>query len=170
MKKSLCLIAVGLLALATLSAQEKEKVQSKPNGGFDRFKTLVGTWESPSPDGSVTSSTIRLVSNGSAIEEVFQSKSEDQMVTLYSPDGDRLAMTHYCSVGNQPRMETKATAANQGDFEFSYTGGTNIASPNDAHMHHLSVHFIDKDHFDEIWTLSMGGKEQPFTFHFTRKS
>lgn len=170
MKKMLCLIAVGLFAAGILASQEKGMPPSKPNTGFDRYKTLVGTWEAPSPEGGVTSSTIRLVSGGTAIEEVFQSKSDNQMVTLYSPDGDRLAMTHYCSIGNQPRVETKAAAtANQSDFDFSYTGGTNIG-PNDTHMHHLATHFIDKDHFDEVWTLSASGKEQPFTFHFTRKS
>jgi hypothetical protein len=169
MKKALCLIATALFAVGTLAGQEKEKPQMKSNASLERFKALAGTWEAPSPDGGTTVNTVRVISNGSAVEETFQSKMDNQMITVYSSDGDKLAMTHYCSIGNQPRMETKATTASQTEFDFSFTGGTNIG-PNDAHMHHLATHFIDKDHFDEIWTLSAGGKEQPFTFHFTRKS
>jgi hypothetical protein len=169
MKKTLCLIATALFAVGAFAAQEKEKPQMKSNASLERFKALAGTWEAASPEGGTTVNTIRVISNGSAVEESFQSKEDNQMITVYSSDGDKLAMTHYCSIGNQPRMETKATTTNETEFEFSYTGGTNI-SPNDPHMHRLAVHFIDKDHFDEIWTLSAGGKEQPFTFHFTRKT
>ena len=28
-----------------------------------------------------------------------------EMITMYHPDGDGLALTHYCMLGNQPRMK-----------------------------------------------------------------
>jgi hypothetical protein len=171
MQTTKCMIAVGAIVLGLLGGGAL--AQSKPAGGFDSLKALAGTWQAPSPEkegGGVTTNTIRLVSNGSSIEETVQSKEDNQMVTLYSPDGDRISLTHYCSMGNQPRMETSATKSGQTTFDFGFIGATNLKSPADMHMHKMIFHIIDKDHFDETWTLMQDGKPQEFTFHFTRKS
>jgi hypothetical protein len=113
--------------------------------------------------------TIRLVSNGTALEETFQSSEDNQMVTLYTPDGNRVALTHYCSMGNQPRMETPALIANQSVFDFSFTGATNLANTADAHMHHMVLQIADRDHFTEAWAFTEKGKQRTETLHFTRK-
>ena len=139
-----------------------------PAPGFDRMKTLVGTWEGDGPEGALTT-TIRLVSNGTAIEEIFQNGKDDQMVTLYTPDGNRLALTHYCSAGNQPRMETSAVSAADKEYVFSYVGITNLASPDAAHMQGLVLRIADAEHFSEQWTWRDKGQDKASVFHFTRK-
>jgi len=103
------------------------------------------------------------------LEETLQNSQDNQMVTLYHPDGNRVAVTHYCSAGNQPRMETAATAAGQKKFDFSFLGVTNLASPTSGHMHHLVITIADNNHFAEEWTWHENGKDQTTSFQLTRK-
>jgi len=166
MRKIICLFALGAVAIGLLATRAGSQV--KPASGFDRLKTLVGTWQAAAPKGGTLTNTIRLVSNGSALEEIFQSFEDDQMVTLYTADGDRLALTHYCAAGNQPRMETLAIAGDPKEFDFSFTGITNLMNPNSGHMHHLVIQIADQDHFTEQWTWRENGKDRIHTIHFTR--
>jgi hypothetical protein len=159
-----CAAAIVLL-LVTLQAQ----TQTKPATGFDRLKTLLGDWQATDESGKPFTSAFRLVSNDTALEETFQSDKNDQMVTLYTPDGDRLALTHYCSIGNQPRMETPVVMATSDEFVFAFTGATNLAGPEDMHMQRLVLQIDDANHFSETWTIRGKGHDTKVTFHFARK-
>jgi hypothetical protein len=96
------------------------------------------------------------------------------MVTMYVRDGNGIALTHYCALGNQPRMKAPDATAAKLDFEF--TGANGLASSTAAHMHRVSVLVTDADHFSEEWTLqgrwgqtaAPGGEERKATFAFTR--
>jgi hypothetical protein len=167
MRKAMSILAVGAIAAGVWVARAGQ--QAKPANGFEQLKTLVGEWQAKSPKGELFTTTIRLVSNGTALEETFQNSEDNQMVTLYYPDGNRLAMTHYCSAGNQPRMETAATTEDQKEFDFSFQGITNLPSPDSGHMHHLVIKIADNNHFSEEWTWRENGKEQAHSFEFTRK-
>jgi hypothetical protein len=166
MRKAIYLLALGAIAIGWFAGRAGSQV--KPASGFDRLKTLVGTWEAAGPQGGTLTNTIRLVSNGTALEETFQGTEDDQMVTLYTADGNRLALTHYCAAGNQPRMETLAVTGDQKEFDFSFTGITNLTNPNSGHMRHLVIQIADQDHFTEQWTWRENGKDQIHTIHFRR--
>ncbi len=166
MRKAIYLSVLGVISMGWLAGRAASQVQS--TSGFDRLKMLVGTWEAAGQQGRTLTNTIRLVSNGSALEETFQSAEDDQMVTLYTADGNRLAMTHYCAAGNQPRMETLAITGDPKEFDFSFTGITNLMNPNAGHMHHLVIQIADQDHFTEQWTWRENGKDRIHAMHFTR--
>jgi hypothetical protein len=168
MRKMMIVVAAGLLAAGMLAVRAGS--QTKAASGFDQMKALAGTWEATTSEG-VTINTIRLVSNRTAIEEIFQSKDGNmhtQMVTMYSPDGNRVAMTHYCSMGNQPHMETAAVNADQKEFDFVFTGAGNLADPKGPHMHHMRLKIEDGDHFSETWTMQANDQEHTEVFHFVR--
>ena len=166
MKRKFALLAATiLLSLGTLHAQ----TQTKPAGGFDRLKALVGEWQATDENGKPVTSNFRLVSNDTALEETFQSDKDNQMVTLYTADGSRVALTHYCSKGNQPRMETPVVPASSDEFVFAFTGATNLASPEDTHLHRLVLQVDDADHFTETWTIREKGRDTKMTFNFARK-
>jgi hypothetical protein len=167
MKKTISMFAIAAVALGVFSTNARSK--EKSSGGFDRLKTLVGEWEATPEDGKTFTSTIRAVSNGTALEETFDNVKDSQMVTLYTEDGERVAMTHYCSIGNQPHMETPAVSATANEFAFGFVSATNLANASDLHMHQMTLKIEDADHFSEVWTMHMNGKEQTETFHFTRK-
>ena len=167
MRRGLSIFLVGALSMGMLAAQMKP--QAKSAAGFEQLKKLVGEWEAKSPAGPPFTTTIRLVSNATALEETFQNSADNQMVTLYYPDGNRVAVTHYCSAGNQPRMETEATTPDQKKFDFSFLGITNLSSPGSGHMHHLVIRIADNNHFAEEWTWRENGKDHVNSFEFTRK-
>lgn len=80
------------------------------------------------------------------------------MVTVIHQDGKNLALTHYCALGNQPRM--KAEDNGDGDrFEFEFTGASNLESSDDMHMHSVTYTFVDKDTLKAEWTHYVDGKE-----------
>ena len=166
MRKATYLLALGAIAAGAFGWLTAAQVQ--PASAFDRMKTLVGTWQAVVPQEGTLTTTIRLVSNGTALEEIAQGAEHEQMVTLYTPDGNRLALTHYCNAGNQPRMESPNVTADQKEFAFSLTGITNLANPNAGHMHHLLIQIADADHFTETWTWRENGKDKLHTLHYKR--
>jgi hypothetical protein len=157
--------AMIVLSLGTLHAQ----TPSKPAGGFDRLKVLAGEWQGTDESGKPVTSTFRLVSNDTALEETFQSDKDKEMVTMYTPDGSRVALTHYCSKGNQPKMESPGVTATADEFAFTFTGATNLASPEDTHLHHLVLQIDDAEHFTETWTIHEKGHDTKRMFKFTRR-
>lgn len=168
MRKMMSVVAAGFLMAAIFAGRAGS--QTKAGGGFDQLKTLAGTWEAKTDEG-ITINTIRVVSNGTAVQETFQSKDGNehtQMITMYTPDGARVAMTHYCSIGNQPHMETEAVGADQRVFEFTFTGAGNLGDPNAPHMHHMTLKIVDADHFTETWTMDGNGPEHIAVFNFAR--
>lgn len=167
MRKLVVISAAAILALGAIA--NRVGSQLVPANAFDRLKALVGEWDGTDPTGKQVEDTIRLVSNNTALQETFQSDNDNQMVTMYTPDGNRLALTHYCSKGNQPHLVTPAVTSSSNEFAFAFAGAANLASNDDMHMHGMRLKIEDNDHFSETWTLMANGKEQTETFHLTRK-
>ena len=170
MKTSLTIVTLTIAAAwiaAPAAAQEHPAMQQSK--GFEQLKPLIGEWDGQTSNGKPVHVSYALVSNGTALLERLAMGGEAEMVTVYTPDGDHLAVTHYCSAGNQPQMRTAAVTGPTTEFSFSFVGATNLASPTAGHMHHLTVALQDHDHFSEAWTWSDSGKEHTDTFHFTRK-
>jgi hypothetical protein len=143
----------------------------KTNPGFDQLKTLAGEWEGTNAEGKTVRVTYEVASNGSALMERLHPTAESEMVTMYSSDGDHLAMTHYCNSGNQPQMRTEPVSGTSQKFTFEFVRATNLESPNAGHMGKLVLTLQDHDHFTEEWTWFDGGKPaHTEVFHFNRKS
>jgi len=91
------------------------------------------------------------------------------METIYHLDGARLLLTHYCMLGNQPRMEAKEFDPESGELRFEFLDVTNLPSPGAPHMHNAKFQFIDADHVSADWELFEGGKYKSTEhFEFTR--
>jgi len=141
---------------------------TKPNAGFETLKPLAGNWQGKSNEGKQVKISYALVSDGSALVEKLEAGSEPGMVTVYYPDGDRLMMTHYCSLHNQPRMRTDAVSAESRRLIFDFVDATNMPSPDAMHMHKLVVTFEDRDHFAQEWTWKSREKEGTVVFRLER--
>jgi outer membrane lipoprotein-sorting protein len=164
MKRFVALALLTLFCSALFAGNPNDA--SKSNEGFEKLKSLVGTWKGTMPEGTVTL-TYKLVSGGSVIMETNDSeKHKDGMITMYHLDGNTLMMTHYCSMGNQPRMRVSALTSG-GKIAFTFVGGTNLAK-NDAHMHALTMTFKDNNSMTQDWTMRAGGKDEIHTFELTR--
>jgi hypothetical protein len=141
----------GPKAVATATPDQKAQL-------LDRVKALQGTWQIPPHDGQPASDVVFAVtSNGSAVREIMFPGSQHEMTNVYHMDGPTLVMTHYCAVGNQPRM--RAIASGPSDpIDLKFDSVTNLASPDQSYMGGLKLVFVDANHIEEHWTNYANGK------------
>jgi hypothetical protein len=153
MKTRILLLAlVVVLSTFTFAAGPSAPVANNAATAFEKLKTLVGEWEADSNMGKIQA-RYELVSDGHVLlEHLTVAGMHDNMVTTYYLDGDKLALTHYCGLGNQPHM-TAAGIGGDGVIRFDFAGAGNLASAQDKHMHTVTVRLVDNDHFSSDWTL-----------------
>ena len=120
---------------------------------LDSIKRLIGDWVSVDESGQATDqivSSYRSTAAGHAVIEFVFPGSEHEMVTVYHMDGDDLVLTHYCILGNQPRMKL-ASAPDGSELIFKCDGGTNFKSEADDHMHEGHLTFLGPDRMKSEW-------------------
>jgi hypothetical protein len=94
----------------------------------------------------------------------------EDMISMFNLDGpNRLLLTHYCAVGNQPRMEASVSPDGK-TITFNFVDATNLASPEAAHMQRMILALLDDNHHTEEWIFSDHGKEHRVLFDLRRKA
>jgi hypothetical protein len=155
----------GLMLLA-LAAGARGADSSAPgkaaaaHPGLERLKKLAGTWVEADKDGRPTDkvvSVIRVTAAGSAVHETIFPGQPMEMVSVYHLDKGELVMTHYCALGNQPRMKADPKSA-PNQIKWLFAGGTNFDPAKDMHMHAATLTFIDDDHIQLAGEAWVGGK------------
>ena len=164
-----------LLAIAVISGcsnmSDSRRPASPENANlFDEMKKLQGRWESPDADkdGKPDAAVVyRVTSAGSAVEETIFPGMPHEMVTLYNKDHGRLVLTHYCALGNQPRLEA-APESTATKLVFRFVDGMNLDAQKDQYMGALTM-TIDGDRLKQEWTSFKEGKaEAPHVFEYAR--
>ena len=129
--------------------------------------SLAGVWKGTADMGhgaQEIKAEYRVIGAGSAVEERLFPDSPMEMVTVYHDRQGKLALTHYCSLGNQPSMRLKSADTKAIQLELDPTGG--IDAKQAKHMNALRVTFDSPDTITQHWTMFDGGKPQadtPFT-------
>jgi hypothetical protein len=156
-----------LLAVASTTV-----VRAQPAAdAFAQLQALSGEWEADLPGYGKMQNTVRLISKGTAIEETLGTAADNE-ASIYTRDGDRILMTHFCAMtpdGHQVRLETAALKPAADRFEFVLVGSTNLHDPKAPHMRLMSMTLVDRDHFSERWTKTEAGKDTVFEMIFTRR-
>jgi len=156
--------------LATLAAAQEMHPAARTTPAFDQLKSLVGHWQGTTNSDHKVSVSYELISNGTVLMERLSPGNEPDMITMYSLEGDRILVTHYCSAGNQPTMQTAPSPAADGKLEFTFLRLAGAKSPDEGHMIALKVSLLDKDHLVQTWTYDDHGKSMTESFTYTRKS
>jgi hypothetical protein len=150
---------------------------------FARLKTLAGTWtghvvhdhkdakkQEHLERHEATTVTYRLTGAGSALIETQFPGTGHEMVSVYHLDGDQLRMTHYCAMGNQPRVRLDRAHSRPDHFIFVFDGGSNLNPAKDMHIHGLEITFHKDGQVTSAWEGYMGGKKAATTaFVMTRQ-
>ena len=160
-----CLFVIGVITLST----QLSLAESKTSTGLEPLKFLVGDWQGKGSDGKLVRASYQLTSGDTSLLETITPAQEPSMTTLYHVDGRHLMLTHYCSLGNQPRMIADLPRGEVKTLRFAFLDATNLESPTSPHMHKVTFTVQDKDHFAQEWVLSKDGKEMPMVFTFERK-
>ncbi len=162
MKRIVITALLGILLFGPASVYAEE--MPKPYVGseaFERMKQLVGTWEGTMDMGKgpqKMKTEYRLTSGGSAIVETFSLGSPQEMVSVYHDNAaKKLSMTHYCMIGNQPKMVLKSMDADSITLDLAKDAPIDVA--HDQHMHGATIVFKDKDTVTQRWTGFEKGKE-----------
>ncbi len=150
MKKITMAVMIAILAAAPALADSSSAVKT-----FEQIKALAGTWEGKTGKGDPVKVTFKVTANGSAV--MSEILGDEDMITMFNMDGDRVIMTHYCAAGNQPRMVADASPDGK-EIKFEFLDATNLASPHAGHMHHVVFAMPDADHHNEEWTFMAGDK------------
>jgi hypothetical protein len=160
--------AVAVAIGSAVAAPTGKHEHPAPAANLGALADLAGEWEGKNSEGQATRLTYRVVSDGTALVETLGVGEEETMVTVYHPDGEGLMLTHYCAVGNQPRMRSEKPMAG-GTVRFAFVDSTNLKSPAAGHMHSLALTLKDRDHLRQEWTWMENGKERVETFEFARR-
>jgi len=159
MTKQILLSLLVLAGAAAANAADAGKSTNTPNAAaaFERLKTLAGEWDGS--NGSMKGHiSYELIAAGTALVERETAEGMPSMMTVYHLDGDRLILTHYCMLGNQPRMVARRYDSASGELAFEFLDGTNLSNSKAAHMHTADFRFIDNDHFSSSWQLYQNGE------------
>jgi hypothetical protein len=166
------LLAVVLLTTTMVMAKSKSQPSITPKAAFEKLKGLAGEWhgtEGEKDKGHPATVTYRTTSGGSAVVETLFPSSDHEMVTLYHLDGDKLVLTHYCMLANQPKMALTGKSSAD-ELVFDFAGGSNVKPKIDMHMHSLRLRFENKDVIATEWDMFDAGKKvDSKKFFLTRK-
>lgn len=138
---------------------------------YDQLKLLIGEWEAELPGFGRMKSTVRVISNGKAIEETIGTP-DDNEVSVYTLNADKILLTHYCAMtadGHQVRLQTLSIKNAPSRLEFGFVSATNLHSKGAPHMRRVILTIIDADHYSSKWTKSENGKDTEFVLNFVRR-
>jgi hypothetical protein len=151
--------AVSLLHAADFPAFPTKKGSPE----FERMKSLVGTWKGTSDMGQgpvEITSQYRILAGGSVVEERSFPGTPHEMVTMYFDNAEgKLALTHYCVMGNRPEMVLEKAEGNTFQFKFNKACGIDCAK--ESHMHALKLTFNDGNTITASCKALIEGKEMP---------
>lgn len=147
----ICTLAT-LLSAGAVPAGEHETHSGAPaDPRFEFLKGLAGTWigEAHHEGAPPSRFEFRVTAGGHAVEELEMAGTPMEMLTVYHMAGRDLVATHYCMLGNQPRVvAAKRVVDNSLTFDCAGTPG-NATSHDEEHIHG--------------WTLRLDGD----TMHYT---
>ncbi len=129
------------------------------SNGFNKMKTLAGEWKGKMAMGDKTMDVTiiyKVSSAGSSIVETSFPGSPQEMISVYTDVNGKVNMTHYCALQNQPTLTLNGSTKDSLDFDF--IKGANLDVKKDAHMHHLTLKFKNKNAIEQHWTQYKDGK------------
>jgi hypothetical protein len=173
MKRTLAGIVATAALAAPLAAGEPASSPVGAKAALERLKALAGEWRGSveSPDGPATSVRYEVTSGGSVVMETQFPGTDHEMRSLYHLDGEELVLTHYCAMGNQPRMRLARSASTLDELVFEFDGGTNLDPARDVHVHSGRVRFEGDGRLRSEWTVFQGERQVGAnTFFLTRKA
>lgn len=161
-KATVVILAAALFAATAFAQTDAQKA-------FTAIKSMPGTWEGKSQDGRPVKVSFKVTAGGSAVMSEILGEGPEDMISMFHLDGpNQLLMTHYCGVGNQPRMQASVSPDGK-IITFNFKDATNLDSPDAGHMNRMILTMLDDNHHTEEWVFADHGKEMKEIFDLRRK-
>jgi hypothetical protein len=166
--RTICLAATLCLPTAALADRAMQAAPAPKELGA--LKKLAGRWQGQAKMGDKNvpvTIVYELTAGGSAVVEKLFPGTPHEMLSVYTAEGDKVVMTHYCAMGNHPKMTLRKADATS--LAFEVVGSDGLRSPAEPHMHAMTVSFVDADHIREAWTsFENGARKEEKTFELAR--
>lgn len=157
-------VMMMFLASPAVANDARPSVQPR-SPAFERLQSLVGAWHETGPSPKGFSVRFQGMAGGTAIMETLTEPGGSTMVTVYHADGAAVRLTHYCDMGDQPRMRGDLAADS---IRFTFLDVTNLKGPDVPHMHDLTIVWKGPDHIVERWIVAAGDKRTPLVLDLKR--
>jgi hypothetical protein len=145
-----------------------------PTAVFNKLKGLVGKWQGTFEwSGARTGSgdvfvSYSLTGNGSTVVENFSYGKGPMMTSMYYMDLGTLRMTHFCGVGNQPRLKAVSFDKDEQNIQFEMTDITNLKDPQGPHVNGVKFAFEGENKISVTFVFTNAGKESLEEIHLKR--
>lgn len=159
-RPALTLVFALGLGLSSANAAAASGIDAKT--AFARMKSLSGDWTGPKMMGTQMNMNFRVIAAGSVVLATCFAGTPNEMITVYYLNGDKLVQTHYCMLGNQPRMRLNTKKSSADTLVFDFAGGDNIKSTK-MNMHGETLHFVGRNKIESTCVSEEKGK--PITTH-----
>lgn len=156
---------VTLIAFSTVGIQSQASFDTPAQVAFGKLKSLAGDWKGEAGEqleGLAGKVSYKVIADGSAVVETIFGGTKNEMVTVYHLDKTKLLLTNYCFTGNQARLKM-VNIKEDNVLRFDFVSGTNMSSK-DAHMHGLTIQFVDQDYIKVKWQTYENGKPAMYAF------
>lgn len=167
------LLAASIALIGAAQDQNQDPHHAPFNAAgtpFEMLTKLVGEWAMPDADrdGALDGAvSYRVTSNGYAVVETLFPGTQHEMITMYAFDGEQIVMTHYCAMGNQPRLVGEKK--DDRTMHFRFLDGTNIDPETDMYMGELTLTVDGPDRLVHEWKSFAAGQDGGVArFEFTR--
>jgi hypothetical protein len=160
-------LIVVVLSLAACATNRAPVAQSPPDGqaALEYLKELKGEWVVDGGDEGMFGWEFDVTSRGGVVVERLKVGTPTEMTTVYHLDHGTLVASHFCQLGNQPRL-TAVTSEVDGDLHFLCDGNVGTADSHaDLHMH--GVHFKRTGESMVIWMDMLKDGEIAFETRYT---
>ena len=148
-------VSLGFAVHAAESAKPTPGIDARAAWG--QLASLAGAWEGTAGEG-IGRVEYRVASGGTVVMETLFPGTQHEMISMYHVDGDELVMTHYCAMGNQPRMRLDRAGSSATQLRFEFTGGTNLKPETDAHVHSGTIEIGADGRLRAAWDFWSDGK------------
>ncbi len=160
--KLILIVVSNLLIVSSFQAAAQEHKPYVGSPEFEQMKQLIGSWDGMIDMGEgpkKVTTTYKLTSGGSTIVETAFAGAPNEMMTVFHDDSQKhITMTHYCMLGNQPKMTLEKAEGNSLFFDLSKDSDIDVS--HDHHMHGAKITFDSKDQMTQQWSKFETGKEQ----------
>ena len=154
------LMVLTLLALARIAGAQQPAGKSSVESQFEQLKALAGDWQATAIENGKEMTgllTFRLASGGSVVMADLAPGTAHEMITMFHRDGEDLLATHYCLIGNQPRLRAVA-GVDPKAISFEFKDATNLPDRTAPHMGGVRFTMIDANRHTEEWSVVANGQ------------
>jgi hypothetical protein len=164
-------LAIALAPLNGALADQAHDDKASTPKELEALKKLAGRWEGKGDSGGKEMPivfTYEVTAGGSAVIERMFAGTPHEMITVYTAEANKPVLTHYCMMGNHPKMTL--TKGDDKSLSFEASGAEGLRSASEPHMHAMTVSWPDSNHLRSVWTSFEGGhKKDEKVFELTRK-